>query len=103
MGIPLIPSLVAWDAVFRPTAIEKFKVHLTMNRNVGVLRLFPGISLATVPAHTLNDPRHSLYAYNYKGAVVSSTSNGGCGHSVIRSGKHARSSQRLDEGILKCQ
>ena len=46
--IHLFVYVVAWDAVFRPSTTEKFKVHLDMDTNVGVLRLFPGISLATV-------------------------------------------------------
>ena len=40
--------LVNWESVFRPSSTEKFHVHSDMNSNVGILRLFPGISKAAV-------------------------------------------------------
>lgn len=39
---------VHWDAIFRSNSSEKFQVHTELNPNVGVLRLFPGITEATV-------------------------------------------------------
>jgi len=41
---------VDWDAVFFPNTIDKFSVFTNMNPNVGSLRLFPGITEATVRA-----------------------------------------------------
>ena len=43
-----IDIAVDWDAIYRPVKTEKFKVHSTMNRNVGILRIFPGITANTV-------------------------------------------------------
>uniref|UniRef100_A0A1X7T8I7 asparaginase n=1 Tax=Amphimedon queenslandica TaxID=400682 RepID=A0A1X7T8I7_AMPQE len=40
---------VNWESVFRPSSTEKFSVHSDMNSNVGILRLFPGISKAAPP------------------------------------------------------
>ena len=40
--------LVNWESVFRPSSTERFHVHSNMNSNVGILRLFPGISKAAV-------------------------------------------------------
>ncbi|CAG0924877.1 unnamed protein product, partial [Notodromas monacha] len=34
--------------IFRPSSLEKFIIHPKMNSNVGLLRLFPSISLATI-------------------------------------------------------
>ncbi|KAK2184168.1 hypothetical protein NP493_277g00013 [Ridgeia piscesae] len=39
---------VNWNAVFRQGGIKKFAVHLDMCREVGVLRMFPSITLTTV-------------------------------------------------------
>jgi len=36
--------IVNWDTVFRHRGLNKFVVHTRMCRNVGVLRLFPGIT-----------------------------------------------------------
>lgn len=49
MQTPLL--LVNWESVFRPSSTEKFYVHSDMNSNVGILRLFPGISKAAVSCH----------------------------------------------------
>ncbi|XP_020277894.1 uncharacterized protein LOC109851830 isoform X2 [Pseudomyrmex gracilis] len=35
---------VDYRAIFRPCRLEKFYVHATLNRNVGLLRLFPSIT-----------------------------------------------------------
>ncbi|CAG0920491.1 unnamed protein product [Notodromas monacha] len=39
---------VHYKDIFRPFSIERFKVHPRMSNNVGLLRLFPSMSLATV-------------------------------------------------------
>ena len=39
---------VQWDAIFRSNNGLKFTVHTNMNPNIGLLRLFPGITAATV-------------------------------------------------------
>ena len=39
---------VHWEAIFRPQRNKKFRVHTHMCPNVGVLRLFPSITAATV-------------------------------------------------------
>ena len=37
-----------WDAIFRSSNGSKFTVHTNMNPNIGLLRLFPGITAETV-------------------------------------------------------
>lgn len=46
----LSPScpLVNWDTVWRANTTAKFQVTTELNRNVGLLRLFPGITAETV-------------------------------------------------------
>lgn len=41
---------VQWDAIFRSNNGLKFTVHTNMNPNIGLLRLFPGITAETVAA-----------------------------------------------------
>eukprot|EP00004_Rigifila_ramosa_P012073 TRINITY_DN2593_c0_g1_i3.p1 TRINITY_DN2593_c0_g1~~TRINITY_DN2593_c0_g1_i3.p1 ORF type:complete len:657 (-),score=161.16 TRINITY_DN2593_c0_g1_i3:24-1739(-) len=41
---------VDWEAVFRDPEVTKFHVNVNMDMNVGLLRLFPGITEATVKA-----------------------------------------------------
>lgn len=41
---------VNWDTVWRANTTSKFHVSTELNRNVGLLRLFPGITSATVRA-----------------------------------------------------
>ncbi|EDV91958.1 L-asparaginase [Drosophila grimshawi] len=38
---------VDYRLIFRPCSVERFGVHLHMDENVGLLRIFPSISLAT--------------------------------------------------------
>lgn len=40
--------LVNWDTVWRANTTAKFHVSTELNSNVGLLRLFPGITAATV-------------------------------------------------------
>lgn len=39
---------VEWKNVFKPSSIEKFNVHGKLNHNVGLLRLFPSITVEVV-------------------------------------------------------
>ncbi|XP_073683454.1 60 kDa lysophospholipase-like [Garra rufa] len=39
---------IDWDSVWRPSTTGKFTVYTHMNHNVGLLRLFPGITTDTV-------------------------------------------------------
>ncbi|XP_013781147.1 L-asparaginase-like [Limulus polyphemus] len=41
---------IHWQNVFKPTKIEKFRVHDKLNCNVGLLRLFPSITVEVVRA-----------------------------------------------------
>ncbi|XP_046904546.1 60 kDa lysophospholipase [Hypomesus transpacificus] len=41
---------INWDTVWRPNTTERFRVRPEVNRNVGLLRLFPGITTQTVIA-----------------------------------------------------
>ncbi|KAK7123538.1 hypothetical protein R3I93_021841 [Phoxinus phoxinus] len=41
---------INWDTVWRPSITAKFTVSTQMNQNVGLLRLFPGITTDTVKA-----------------------------------------------------
>ncbi|XP_072895871.1 60 kDa lysophospholipase isoform X1 [Hemitrygon akajei] len=55
---------VNWDDVWRPRSTKKFRVHTNMNRNVGLLRLFPGITAATVRAF-LQPPMEGIVLETY--------------------------------------
>ncbi|KAK0538514.1 hypothetical protein OC835_001403 [Tilletia horrida] len=39
---------VAWELVARPKGLDRLRVHTTMDSNVAVLRLFPGLSPRTI-------------------------------------------------------
>ncbi|CAD6919084.1 unnamed protein product, partial [Tilletia laevis] len=39
---------VAWELVARPKGLDRLRVHTTMDNNVAVLRLFPGLSASTI-------------------------------------------------------
>lgn len=41
---------VSWDSVFVPYSIARFSVHTSLCRNVGAIRLFPGITATTLAA-----------------------------------------------------
>ncbi|XP_078673135.1 L-asparaginase-like isoform X1 [Branchiostoma floridae x Branchiostoma belcheri] len=55
---------VEWDAVFRCNTMEKFRVQTDMNPNIGLLRLFPGMSLQTVE-HFLSPPMDGVVLQTY--------------------------------------
>uniref|UniRef100_A0A8W8I7Y9 asparaginase n=1 Tax=Magallana gigas TaxID=29159 RepID=A0A8W8I7Y9_MAGGI len=68
-NIPPIATLeirinVDWAAVFRTTKTEKFRVHKNMCLNVGLLRIFPGITLQTVKAF-LQPPMQGVVLQTY--------------------------------------
>ncbi|XP_061173483.1 L-asparaginase-like isoform X2 [Saccostrea echinata] len=55
---------VDWSAVFRSTGTEKFRVHTNMCQNVGLLRMFPGITTQTVRAF-LQPPMQGVVLQTY--------------------------------------
>ncbi|XP_043553462.1 60 kDa lysophospholipase-like [Chiloscyllium plagiosum] len=55
---------VHWDSVWRPKTTKKFTVQTNMNQNVGLLRLFPGITTATVKAF-LQPPMEGIVLETY--------------------------------------
>ncbi|XP_042906093.1 L-asparaginase isoform X2 [Parasteatoda tepidariorum] len=55
---------VEWRNIFRPSSIEKFSVHNVLNRNVGLLRLFPSITVEVVRAF-LSPPIEGVVLQTY--------------------------------------
>ncbi|KXJ29966.1 L-asparaginase [Exaiptasia diaphana] len=55
---------VLWDAIFRCNNNKALCVHTHMNPNVGLLRLFPGITVATVKAF-LQEPMQGVVLQTY--------------------------------------
>ncbi|XP_036398646.1 60 kDa lysophospholipase isoform X2 [Megalops cyprinoides] len=55
---------INWDTVWRANTTAKFLVHTQMNRNVGLLRLFPGITAETVRAF-LQPPMEGIVLETY--------------------------------------
>ncbi|CAH3040637.1 unnamed protein product [Porites lobata] len=55
---------VQWDAIFRSNNSKKFTVHTNMNPNIGLLRLFPGITAETVHAF-LKSPMMGVVLQTY--------------------------------------
>uniref|UniRef100_A0A8C5Q7L4 asparaginase n=1 Tax=Leptobrachium leishanense TaxID=445787 RepID=A0A8C5Q7L4_9ANUR len=55
---------INWDTVWRANNIKKFLVQTVMNRNVGLLRIFPGITAATVKAF-LQPPMEGIVLETY--------------------------------------
>ncbi|KFM59624.1 L-asparaginase, partial [Stegodyphus mimosarum] len=55
---------VEWRNVYRPTSIEKFNVHCVLNHNVGLLRLFPSITVEVVRAF-LSPPIEGVVLQTY--------------------------------------
>ncbi|KAI9205643.1 asparaginase-domain-containing protein [Polychytrium aggregatum] len=58
---------VSWPIIFRPSAIERFRVHKKMTTDIATLRFFPGIS-----AHTVK----SFLAPPVKGAILETFGSG---------------------------
>ncbi|MEE6493838.1 hypothetical protein FKM82_016951 [Ascaphus truei] len=55
---------INWETVWRANTTKKFLVHTDMNRNVGLLRIFPGITAATVKAF-LQPPMEGIVLETY--------------------------------------
>ncbi|XP_074852507.1 60 kDa lysophospholipase [Carettochelys insculpta] len=55
---------INWETVWRANTTKKFKVHTTMNRNVGLLRIFPGITADAVRAF-LQSPMEGIVLETY--------------------------------------
>ncbi|KAL7873198.1 hypothetical protein AOLI_G00122690 [Acnodon oligacanthus] len=55
---------INWDTVWRANTTAKFRVNTQMNRNVGLLRLFPGITSETVKAF-LQPPMEGIVLETY--------------------------------------
>nr|XP_020446656.1 60 kDa lysophospholipase isoform X2 [Monopterus albus] len=55
---------INWDTVWRAATTVKFQVRTELNRNVGLLRLFPGITTATVRAF-LQPPMEGVVLETY--------------------------------------
>nr|XP_033808475.1 60 kDa lysophospholipase isoform X2 [Geotrypetes seraphini] len=55
---------INWEAVWRANTTKKFLVHVNLNRNVGLLRIFPGITAATVKAF-LQPPMEGIVLETY--------------------------------------
>ncbi|XP_062433685.1 60 kDa lysophospholipase, partial [Rhea pennata] len=55
---------INWDTVWRANTKKKFRVHTNMNRNVGLLRIFPGITAAAVKAF-LQPPTEGIVLETY--------------------------------------
>lgn len=59
-----IEATVDMRSIFRPMAIDRFKVQSTLNRNVCLLRLFPSITIQTVRA-LLHPPIEGIVLQSY--------------------------------------
>ncbi|XP_078090184.1 60 kDa lysophospholipase [Mustelus asterias] len=55
---------ISWDTVWRPKTTKRFTVQTNMNHNVGLLRLFPGITAVTVRAF-LQAPMEGIVLETY--------------------------------------
>ncbi|XP_056202911.1 60 kDa lysophospholipase [Falco biarmicus] len=55
---------INWETVWRANTRKKFQVHTNMNRNVGLLRIFPGITTAAVKAF-LQPPTEGIVLETY--------------------------------------
>ncbi|XP_058843454.1 60 kDa lysophospholipase isoform X2 [Acipenser ruthenus] len=55
---------INWDTVWRANTTKKFLVQTNMNRNVGLLRIFPGITSETVRAF-LQPPMEAIVLETY--------------------------------------
>ncbi|KAK2706542.1 L-asparaginase-like isoform X1 [Artemia franciscana] len=60
------------NLIFRPTELEKFHVHTTLNRNVGILRIFPSITTQTVKSF-LAEPMHGVVLQTYGAGNIPSS------------------------------
>lgn len=66
---------IDYRLIFRPCSVEKFNVHVHMDENVGLLRLFPSISMATVRAF-LQPPMRGVVLQSYGAGNIPSNRAG---------------------------
>ncbi|XP_051748716.1 60 kDa lysophospholipase-like [Ctenopharyngodon idella] len=59
-----VDIIIDWDIVWRSCTVDKFTVSTELNSNVGVLRLFPGITTDTVKAF-LQPPMDGIVLETY--------------------------------------
>ncbi|KAL7992703.1 hypothetical protein Chor_016959 [Crotalus horridus] len=45
-----VDIIINWETIWRANTMKKFEIHMNMNSNVGLLRLFPGITATAVRA-----------------------------------------------------
>lgn len=64
LAICEVDITINWDTVWRANTTSKFHVSTELNRNVGLLRLFPGITSATVRAF-LQPPMEGVVLETY--------------------------------------
>jgi len=64
--------LVDTRSIFRPLAIDRFRVHSILNRNVCLLRLFPSITIQTVRA-LLHPPIEGIILQTYGSGNIPSS------------------------------
>ncbi|XP_053144626.1 60 kDa lysophospholipase isoform X2 [Hemicordylus capensis] len=59
-----IDITINWETVWRASNTKKFEIHTNMNSNVGLLRIFPGITAAAVKAF-LQSPMEGIVLETY--------------------------------------
>ncbi|KAM8916607.1 60 kDa lysophospholipase isoform 2-T2 [Spinachia spinachia] len=64
LAVAEVDISINWDTVWRANTTAKFHVSTELNRNVGLLRLFPGITAATVRAF-LQPPMEGVVLETY--------------------------------------
>lgn len=55
---------IDYRLIFRPCSVSKFSVHTNLNENVGILRIFPSITTATIKAF-LQPPMKGVVLQTY--------------------------------------
>uniref|UniRef100_A0A670ZBT5 asparaginase n=1 Tax=Pseudonaja textilis TaxID=8673 RepID=A0A670ZBT5_PSETE len=61
---PNLPPLANAETIWRANTMKKFEIHMNMNSNVGLLRLFPGITATAVRAF-LQSPMEGIVLETY--------------------------------------
>uniref|UniRef100_A0A8C2XJU3 asparaginase n=1 Tax=Cyclopterus lumpus TaxID=8103 RepID=A0A8C2XJU3_CYCLU len=64
LAVAEVDITINWDTVWRANTTAKFQVSTELNRNVGLLRLFPGITAATMRAF-LQPPMEGVVLETY--------------------------------------
>lgn len=64
LAVAEVDITINWDTVWRANTTARFQVSTELNRNVGLLRLFPGITSATVRAF-LQPPMEGVVLETY--------------------------------------